>query len=69
MRDEQQTNEQQLKIELLSQWTLEAEFRKCSLFIFQMQKCSYLAKSWALDFDLYSCSIVKITFLPLGFSA
>ena len=28
MRDEQRTNEQTLKIELLSQWKLEAEFRK-----------------------------------------
>ena len=27
MRDEQRTNEQTLKIELLSQWKLEAEFR------------------------------------------
>ena len=27
MRDKQQTNEQTLKIELLSQWKLEAEFR------------------------------------------
>ena len=28
MRDEQQTNDEQLKIELLSQWKLEAESRK-----------------------------------------
>ena len=27
MRDDEQTNEQTLKIELLSQWKLEAEFR------------------------------------------
>ena len=31
MRDKQQTTEQTLKIELLSQWMIEAEFRKkCS---------------------------------------
>ena len=28
MRDDERTNEQQLKIELLSQWKLEAESRK-----------------------------------------
>ena len=28
MRDKQRTNNEQLKIELLSQWKLEAEFRK-----------------------------------------
>ena len=27
-----QTNDEQLKIELLSQWKLEAEFRNCKLF-------------------------------------
>ena len=39
MRDKQRTNErtneQTLKIELLSQWKLEAEFRKCGQTIYK----------------------------------
>ena len=33
MRDERTTNDEQLKIELLSQWKLEAEFRNSKCFL------------------------------------
>ena len=32
MRDDKRTNKQTVKIELLSQWRLEAEFRKIQIF-------------------------------------
>ena len=37
MRDKQQTTEQTVKIELLSQWKLEAESRNsCTVFLFNL---------------------------------
>ena len=39
MRDERRTNKRTVKIELLSQWKLEAEFRKKCIFSF-FKKCN-----------------------------
>ena len=33
MRDDEQTNKQTVKIELLSQWKLEAEFRNLGILV------------------------------------
>ena len=40
MRDNKQTNEQTVKIELLSQWKLEAEFRNYALQDLEEMKAS-----------------------------
>ena len=45
MRDNERTNEQTLKIELLSQWKLEAEFRNISHTLPRGQFCCHVTKS------------------------
>ena len=61
MRDDEQTNKQTLKIELLSQWKLEAEFRNCRYLDIpdkNYRKWKFLYSLWCVSLyikDLDSC--------------